>query len=121
MTSVPRILVIEDNYALRRLYVRNLTNAGFDVMEAGDLQEVDTMLSKYAYDMILGDIELADGNSFDVLANLREAGVPVIAMSSDYAHEEAAHNIGVDYFFTKPIPSRTLAERVTAILEESTH
>ncbi len=111
-----KILVLEDNYALRRLYVRNLSNGGFEVEEAGDLREGQTKLAENHYHAVLLDVELSDGNSFQLMDQLKQDGTIVIAMSSDHRHSDMCREHGTDFFFAKPIPSRTLADYIWDIL-----
>ena len=60
-TLARRILILEDEDDLRRIYSRALRHAGYDVHEATTLQEARDLLAQYAFDVLLAgkDIDAA--------------------------------------------------------------
>jgi len=113
------VLVIEDNYALRRLYVRNLVKAGFTAQATSCLRDVPQKIEDTPPDVIISDIELADGNALDLITDLHNAGYPVIAISSDGHYKRAVQQIGVEDFLPKPILARTLIGSAKNILKRA--
>lgn len=81
-----RILVIEDEDALRELYQEILTDAGYhaDAYETGT--EGIQALRAHGYDLVLLDIILPDVNGLDVLKTIREdekiGKTPVILLTN---------------------------------------
>lgn len=67
-----RVLVVEDEYALRRILTLNLAQRGYTVAEAGSVAEaVEAVdLSGYTFDVILLDINLPDQTGWDLLRHL---------------------------------------------------
>src|SRR5258708_16355127 len=79
-----RVLLVEDEPALRRIIARNLTTRGLDVAEAGTVGEALTALNFETPDLILLDINLPDRSGWDVLRDLqrRHIAVPTIVVSA---------------------------------------
>jgi DNA-binding response OmpR family regulator len=79
-----RVLLVEDEPALRRIIARNLTTRGLDVAEAGTVGEALTALNVETPDLILLDINLPDRSGWDVLRDLqrRHIAVPTIVVSA---------------------------------------
>jgi len=111
-----RVLVVEDDPNLQRLYVRNLEKEGAEVDAAAGLAEVDELLVNEVYDMILCDVQLTDGDSLGLMQRLHEEGVPVVAISSDGGYARVIQEIGVDRFFVKPVNAQTLADCLEDVL-----
>jgi DNA-binding response OmpR family regulator len=73
----PRALIVEDDAALRLLARVNLELEGFEVAEAATLAAAEEALTGPAPDVVLLDVHLGGGASYDLLARLRADGVPV--------------------------------------------
>jgi DNA-binding response OmpR family regulator len=68
-TSLPRptVLVVEDDLELRPLIAESLEAAGFAAAEAGDATDARARLEGFAYDCLVVDLTLPDGNGMQVL------------------------------------------------------
>lgn len=69
------VLVVEDEYPLRRILTLNLARRGYTVAEAGSVAEAEEALessesSGLAFDLILLDINLPDQTGWDLLRHL---------------------------------------------------
>jgi two-component system response regulator TctD len=75
------------------------------------------------YDLIVLDINLPDGNSFDILRALRDRGnsAPVLALTARSKVEDrvSALDLGADDYMVKPFDLRELQARVRALLRRS--
>lgn len=69
-----RILIIEDNEAVRSAIRRALTARGHEIVEAATAAEGRVAVTD-ALDAIVLDVNLPDGSGFDVCRTLRETGV----------------------------------------------
>lgn len=80
-----KILIIEDEEALRRSIARYLQRSGFDVAEASTCQEAFQMLEDHAFDVVLCDILLPDGQGFEIAdrAGRQESPPPIIMITAD--------------------------------------
>lgn len=76
-----RVLVVEDDAALRMLCRVNLELDGFDVREAATLAEADAALADGDPDVVFLDVHLQGTITHDFLHRLRAAGIPVAVVS----------------------------------------
>ena len=110
------ILLIEDNYTLRRLYARALMDAGFNVTHAEDSATARHHLTNGHYDIAICDVQLTDGIATDLMSEMHALGIPVLAISADETYQQVSSRLNLDGFLQKPIPTRLLAPSVEAIL-----
>jgi DNA-binding response OmpR family regulator len=84
MTMYRRILVVDDEEALRHLIRRNLEVRGNEVREAATAEEAIEAISSDRPDLLLLDLNLPDRSGWDVLRVLRERGIelPTVVISA---------------------------------------
>ncbi len=99
-----RVLLVEDEPALRRIIARNLTTRGLDVAEAGTVGEALTVLNFETPDLILLDINLPDRSGWDVLRDLqrRHIAVPTIVVSAVRVSQSRLDEFQPMAFLPKP-------------------
>ena len=106
-----RILVVDDNEALRFGFVRYLEREHFIVYEAGSLSTARNLVSGGAFDALILDLDLPDGDGMDLLTDMKasDPDVPVLVVSgsSRKAASECA-SLGADAYFCKPISMQQL-------------
>lgn len=120
MNMHPKLLLVEDEEVLRRMYVKKLMSESFDVLEAGDGNQALTHAKNDKPDLILLDVMLPGGmNGFDILEILRRdegtKNIPVIMLTNLSSEEETAKTIGVQGYFVKA--NTSLDDLVTKIKE----
>jgi DNA-binding NtrC family response regulator len=78
---MPRILIIDDDVAVRTTVRHLLERAGYQIVEAGDGREGSRMLD--GVDLVITDLLMPEVDGVDLLGMIRREGltVPVIAMS----------------------------------------
>lgn len=119
-----RILLAEDDEALRSLLTLSLTRAGYAVVALEDGFELADYVSLTQVcggpllppDLILSDIRMPGRTGLEVLAHTQSVGLscPVILLSS-FADEEtrdAARRLGVRAFLDKPVDLQVLRDTV---------
>lgn len=115
-----RILVIEDDLAIRRGIVMNLRAEGYEVLEAADGDAGLATAMEARPDLLLLDIMLPGLDGLDVLQTLRDADVtmPVIILSARGRPHDKVEGLelGADDYMTKPFGVRELLARVRAHL-----
>ena len=115
-----KILVIEDDKAVRRGISDNLTNEHFEVLACGDGKEGYEMARKNAVDLIILDIMLPSMNGNEVCKQLRQDGVqtPILMLTSkkEEVDKVLGLELGADDYLTKPFGVRELIARIKAIL-----
>jgi two-component system cell cycle response regulator DivK len=114
---MPKVLVVEDDAAIREMMRRRLAMRGFDVRVATNGVEALEVASEYRPDTILLDLELPDGmNGWDVARILRSdprtaaTRIFVITAHVTAPDMERAGRIGCTRFFGKPVDFRALVE-----------
>jgi len=121
--SRSRILVIEDDKAIRRGLVDALAYAGHDVVETGDGQAGLELALESGVDLVLLDVMLPGLNGFDVLGAVRAAcpTLPVIMVTARGAESDRVRGLkdGADDYVTKPFSAVELLARVDAVLRRS--
>jgi DNA-binding response OmpR family regulator len=121
-TVTRRILIVDDDAAIRYLLAWPLRKAGHAVEEAGDGQAAIEQLDTSPYDVVLLDVGLPGGmNGLDVLAHARAAATPpiVIMMTADDTEETFLAAVrGQAYrFMRKPFPPGAMVEAVNEALQ----
>jgi len=120
MTKHPiRILVIDDEPAIRRLLKTSLSAEGYEVEEAATGEAGWAQFNKVKPDLVLLDLGLPDIDGREVLKRVRGAGlVPVIVLSirSDERGKVEALDLGADDYVAKPVGMDELNARVRAAL-----
>lgn len=114
-----RILVIEDEAAIRRFLTIILGSAGFAVEEAARGREGIARAATSAPDVIVLDLGLPDLDGKAVVAAIREwSQVPILILSVRDAEAEKieALDAGADDYVTKPFSSGELLARLRALL-----
>jgi len=116
MATQPTILLVEDESELRQIVAESLEAQGFAVAQAADAADALGRLEGFAYDGLVLDLALPDGNGMDVLdaAMERYPHIRSVVMTGCGGVPEAVAAIkrGAIDFFTKPFPLRDLAARL---------
>jgi len=80
-----RILVIEDDPSIRKIAVRILTGAGYEVLDAGSGLEGLRALRDRGADLVITDLRMQGVSGMDVISELGATapGLPIIVVSGD--------------------------------------
>ncbi len=120
MTTHPvRILVIDDEPAIRRLLKTSLSAEGYEVEEAATGEAGWLQFGKVKPDLVLLDLGLPDIDGREVLKRIRGVNLtPVIILSirSDERGKVEALDLGADDYVAKPVGMDELNARVRAAL-----
>jgi len=115
-----RVLVVEDDAALRELLVQELADRGYSVNEAGDKAAALIRLRAGDFDLVVSDIRLPDGSGLDILKASRSGDdTPAIILITAFGSVPQAVDAlkaGADDFLTKPLDLDHLAVRVDRVL-----
>lgn len=122
MAQSQRILVAEDESALRDFISRNLRVRGYTVIEAENGLEALALWERENPHLIILDIMMPRMDGLEVCKRIRERSTaPIIALTALDAEADkvAALDIGVDDYLTKPFGIEELLARVRAALRRS--
>lgn len=123
LATGPRILVIEDDRAVRRGIVDSLNFAGYRTMESDRGDTGCEMALTRAPELVLLDLALPGATGMDVLKRIRQAHptLPVIVLTArgNEADRVAGLQAGADDYVVKPFSMRELFARVEAVLRRS--
>lgn len=115
-----RILVADDEPAIRRFLRTSLTAEGHLVLEAADGTEALKLMRRNALDLLVLDLGLPGKDGFHVIEECRKSGsaIPIIVLSSrsDEAGKVRALDMGADDYVTKPFGLDELFARIRAAL-----
>ncbi len=118
-----RILIVEDDAAIRRGLVDALTFHGYAITECGDGESAVKRGLEESPDLILLDCMLPKGSGLDALRRIREARptLAVILVTALGSEDERVNGlaIGADDYIVKPFSLRELVARVDAVLRRS--
>jgi DNA-binding response OmpR family regulator len=118
-----RILVVEDEAALRLALSDRLASEGYEVAEAADGDEGFARARDEAFDLLLLDVMLPGRGGFDVLRDLRQAGVatPVLMLTArgEVLDRVLGLKLGADDYLVKPFETMELLARVEALLRRA--
>jgi two-component system, OmpR family, KDP operon response regulator KdpE len=118
MTSPLRVLVVDDEPAIRRFLKTSLSAPGYQVLEAEDGSAALAMLKREVVDVLVLDLGLPGIDGFEVIRSLRESGsaLPIIVLSvrADEAGKVKALDLGADDYVTKPFGIDELLARIRA-------
>jgi DNA-binding response OmpR family regulator len=115
-----RILVVEDEAAMARSLARGLKAEGYSVEVAGDGEEGLRRGLSDPFDAVVLDLMLPKLSGYEVVSQLRQAGVRVPVLMLTAKQEEfdqtSALDSGADDFLSKPFSYPVLLARLRALI-----
>jgi two-component system OmpR family response regulator len=118
-----RVLVVDDEPAIRELVTTVLRYEGFDVAAAETGREALTEVERFRPHLVVLDVMLPDLDGFDVQQRLTESGLrtPVVFLTARDAVEDRVRGltIGGDDYLTKPFSLDELVARIRAVLRRT--
>lgn len=123
MTEIlKRILIVEDDSALRELVVDYLSRSGYQVLAAAEGESMRAVLQRHSVDLILLDLMLPGEDGLTLLRSIQaQLGPPVIIISArgDEVDRVVGLELGADDYLAKPFSPRELLARVRAVLRRT--
>ena len=118
-----RLLLVEDDTALRQGLKRQLEAEGYRVDEAGDGAEGLFLAQEYPFDLAIVDLGLPKVNGLTIVQRLRSEGstMPMLILTARSSWQDKVTGLeaGADDYLTKPFEYPELAARVKALLRRS--
>ncbi|MEG1481421.1 response regulator transcription factor [Clostridium sp.] len=116
------LLLIEDDISLNRGISFALKKEGLNVFSATTIAEGEKAFKEKDIKLIVLDVNLPDGNGFDLCMEIRKTSdVPIVFLTAQSSELEITNGLdmGADDYITKPFSVRELVSRINAILRRS--
>lgn len=121
--SNKNVLVIEDDPSVRTLVRAVLERNGYTVKQAETAREGQKQSVEAAFDVIILDLGLPDGNGYDLCKNIRskEITTPILILSAEQETDIKVKclKVGADDYLTKPFDTSELLARIEAVNRRS--
>jgi two-component system, OmpR family, KDP operon response regulator KdpE len=117
-----RILVVEDDRNIVDLIQANLAVRGYDVVTCADASKAVWTFETETPDLVLLDLNLPNGDGFELCQQLRErspVGIIVVSARRGEHDKVRALNLGADDYLTKPFGVEELLARIGATLRRT--
>jgi two-component system phosphate regulon response regulator PhoB len=124
--SQKRILVVEDERAIREMLAFNLGRAGYTVLPAADGREARAAIADSYPDVVLMDWMLPDVSGLELTRQLKRdpetREIPIIMVTARTEEDDRVTGLdgGADDYIVKPFSPRELLARIRAALRRST-
>lgn len=122
MENNRKILIVDDDVALSDIIKEMLESYDYSVEQAESIEDAYEKLTDGKYDLIILDINLPDGEGYEVCQELRKAStVPVIFASARTNVDDrvAGFEIGGDDYLPKPYSMKELLVRINALIRRT--
>lgn len=117
--SLKRILIIEDDNLLNNTLAYNLRLDGYNVSSAFNFRIAKEKLMKSEYDMVLLDINLPDGNGFDLAKFIKTKNIDILLIFLTANDEERsqinAFDLGAIDYVNKPFSIAVLRRKINVM------
>jgi two-component system phosphate regulon response regulator PhoB len=120
-----KILIIEDEKAVREMLCFNLKNNGFEILEAEDSNSALDALKENEINLILLDWMLPGKQGIEISRLIRSSSeikdIPIIMLTakSDESDKVLGLESGADDYVTKPFSPKELVARIKALLRRT--
>jgi two-component system phosphate regulon response regulator PhoB len=120
-----KILIIEDEAAIREMLGYTLMKEGFEFEEAADVEEARPLIAKGKPDLILLDWMLPGMNGVDYARRVRNdpetRDIPIIMLTARGEESDKIRGLdtGADDYVTKPFSTKELLARIRAVMRRA--
>lgn len=118
-----KVLVVEDDVALRQMFCRVLTHSGFQPLDAENAEIALEIMDHEYIDIIITDVMMPGMDGFDFVRTLRSSGytlpILVITAKDQFADKQTGFSVGADDYMVKPIDVNEMVLRVSALLRRA--
>lgn len=118
-----KLLVVEDDTELNRLFCRTLTRNGYEALSASDAAQALDILENENVDLIISDVMMPGIDGFEFVRQLRDAcmtmPVMMITAKSDIRDKQSGFLSGADDYMVKPVDLQEMTLRVQALLRRA--
>lgn len=129
--SHQRILLVEDNIEFRTLMAEELTEMGYEVLQAGDgekalevMQQVGGTQGTGEIDLVISDVMMPNMDGLELCRHLKShldtSHIPLILLTAKSSEESQleGYKMGADYYITKPFSMDILSTRIHHLMHQ---
>lgn len=119
MSTLARILIVEDEYPINNLISKNLTLTGHECLSAYDGLNAIDLIRSVSLDLVILDVMLPGLSGFDLIKLI--GNVPVIFLTAKSGLEDRLKglSLGADDYIVKPFSMQELLARVSIVLRRT--
>lgn len=117
-----KILIVEDDETIRLGLTYYLEQEEFEPLECSTCKECLEQLEQETIDLILLDINLPDGNGYDLFPKIKKCkDIPIIFLTANDLEVSTVRGLdmGADDYITKPFKARELVSRIKTVLRRT--
>jgi DNA-binding response OmpR family regulator len=117
-----KILIVDDESAIRFLITAVLEDEGYELFEAADGREAVTLVAEVQPDLIILDVMMPGITGYELCAKLKREpatqGIVIIMLTAKGQEQDRRHSgqAGADYYLRKPFSPLELSALVASIL-----
>lgn len=118
--KMKKLLLLEDDFMIASGIIYALNNEGYEVIHCRDVQSALEQIKIQSFQLAILDMQLPDGNGFDVSAKLKNTETSIIFLTivDDEEKIVKAFEEGADDYVVKPFRIRELLVRVKRTLQK---
>ena len=118
-----QILIVEDDELLNKMLVYNLQSESYGIVSVETVKEAMEVLKSQPFDLVLLDINLPDGNGYEIAKTIRDKysdTIVIFLTANDRESDEIrGYELGAVDYITKPFSMSVLIRKIAAILRRS--
>ena len=124
--SQKRILIVEDEPAIREMLAMTLEQGGYEAVEASNVEEAQGLIGNEPLVLVLLDWMLPDQSGVEFARRLKRdeltRHLPIIMLTARSEEEDKVRGLeaGADDYITKPFSNRELLARIKAVIRRAT-
>jgi two-component system response regulator (stage 0 sporulation protein F) len=119
VTTMAKILIVDDEEHIRFLYSEELSEAGYEVITAESGYKLMERIEDEKPDLIVLDIKMVDYNGLDLLQDIRNKfyNMPVVLCTAYDTFKEDMKSIAADFYVIKSFDLSELKSKIAMALE----
>ncbi|MCK4548802.1 MAG: response regulator [Candidatus Krumholzibacteria bacterium] len=116
-----KILIVDDEINVRKLYSEELEGDGYEIVSAGTVAEAIEAVERETPDLMILDMKLGDESGIDALSKIveRRKDLPVIINSAYSDFKDNFQTWAADAYIVKSVDLTPLKEKIRELLDSS--